>query len=253
MGKTLADFLIEKTKDLNQVDLAKAIGVSQSFLSRLKSGQNKTADLSLAVDLSVHFQEPLEKMLALIGKERYYEKLRRSLAKEFKKEPVLNFNMPEGEIEGVKVFDSPACLGPGYDMDEARDFNYMPIPKKELPRGYKSDPNRIICLPTKGTSMVPTILPDSYIWVDRYIPAETVTPGDIYAFLLPDGTVTIKRLIRVTDHQAIIDADNQDPAERKPTGSLKEFPMILPLREDLSVVRGRVIWILNRLVEKPKK
>jgi phage repressor protein C with HTH and peptisase S24 domain len=101
--------------------------------------------------------------------------------------------------------------------------------------------------------MVPTILPDSYIWVDRYIPAETVTPGDIYAFLLPDGTVTIKRLIRVTDHQAIIDADNQDPAERKPTGSLKEFPMILPLREDLSVVRGRVIWILNRLVEKPKK
>jgi phage repressor protein C with HTH and peptisase S24 domain len=169
------------------------------------------------------------------------------------KEPTLVFNMPEGEIEGVKVFDSPACLGPGYNMDEARDISYMPIPKKDLPRGYKSDPNRIICLPTKGTSMVPTILPDSYIWVDRYLPAEMVAPGDIYAFLLPDGTVTIKRLIRVTDHQAIIDADNQDPAERKPTGSLKDFPMILPLREDLSVVRGRVIWILNRLIEKPKK
>ncbi len=169
------------------------------------------------------------------------------------KEPTLVFNMPEGEIEGVKVFDTPACLGPGFNMDESAPAGYMPIPKKDLPRGYKSDPNRIICLPTKGTSMVPTILPDSYIWVDRDVPAESVLPGRIYAFLLPDRSVTIKRLVRLADHCAIIDADNQDPAERKDAGSLKEFPMILPLQEDHSVVRGRVIWILNRLVEKPKR
>ena len=31
-----------------------------------------------------------------------------------------------------------------------------------------------------------------------------------------------------------------------------DFPMVLPLQEDHSVVRGRVIWILNRLIEKPK-
>lgn len=164
------------------------------------------------------------------------------------KEPTLVFNMPAGEIEGVKVFDSPACLGPGYNMDECIPVGYMPIPKKDLPRGFKSDPNRIICLPTKGTSMVPTILPDSYIWIDRDVPAEVVTPGRIFAFLLPDRTVTIKRLVRLTDHCAIIDADNQDPAERKEAGALKDFPMILPLQEDHSVVRGRVIWILNRLM-----
>lgn len=169
------------------------------------------------------------------------------------KEPALVFNMPEGEIEGVKVYDTPACLGPGFNMDESAPAGYMPIPKKDLPRGFKSDPNRIICLPTTGTSMIPTILPDSYIWVDRMVPAETVLPGRIYAFLLPDRTVTIKRLVRLADHCAIIDADNPDPAERQEAGSLKDFPMILALQEDHSVVRGRVIWILNRLIEKPKK
>lgn len=163
------------------------------------------------------------------------------------KGPSLIFNMPKGNIEGVKVLDTPACLGPGYNMDECQPIGYMPIPKKDLPKGFSSERDRIVCFPTAGTSMIPTINPDSYIWVDRYVPIGAVVAGGIYAFLLPNGTVTIKRLIKLTDRSTIIDADNTDPAERKT--SLKDFPMILPLQEDHSVIRGRVIWILNRLIE----
>ncbi len=198
-------------------------------------------------------EDLLEKISKALNVPEYKLFSERPLVPYEQKEPTLVFNMPSGDIEGVKVFDSPACLGPGYNMDEIQPAGYMPIPKKDLPRGYKSDVNRIICLPTKGMSMVPTIMPDSYIWVDREVPSEAVAPGGIFAFLLPDGAVTIKRLVRLTDHCAIIDADNTDPAERQAAGSLKDFPMILPLREDHSVVRGRVIWILNRLVEKPKR
>jgi phage repressor protein C with HTH and peptisase S24 domain len=220
---------------------AKEKGFSNSYLNEILNGKRR-------------FNEDwLNKIAKALEVEPWQLLSDRPLIPYESKEPTLVFNMPDGEIEGVKVFDTPACLGPGFNMDECAPSGYMPIPKKDLPRGFKSDPNRIICLPTKGTSMVPTILPDSYIWVDRFVPAEAVLPGRIYAFLLPDRTVTIKRLVRVTDHCAIIDADNSDPAERKETGSLKDFPMILPLQEDQSVVRGRVIWILNRLVEKPKR
>lgn len=157
------------------------------------------------------------------------------------------------ETENIKVFADSACLGPGYDMDSCVPAGLMPLPKKDLPRGFKSQEDRIICLPTKGTSMIPTIMPGSYIWIDRDVPTEAVVQRSIYAFLLHDGTVTIKRLIRVTNNSIIIDADNMDPSERSENGTLKDFPMVLPLCEDHSVIRGRVIWILNRLIEEPKK
>lgn len=98
-----------------------------------------------------------------------------------------------------------------------------------------------------------TIFPNSYIWADRFVPVERVTPRGILALFLPERIVAIKRLVGATDHCAIIDVDNQDPAERKTTESLKDFPMILPLQEGYSIVCGRMIWILNRLREKPKK
>jgi len=54
----------------------------------------------------------------------------------------------------------------------------------------------------------------------------------------------------------IIDGDNHDPRARK-SEELKDYPMVLDLKEyteaDISPVKGRVIWVLNRLIEKPKK
>jgi len=47
--------------------------------------------------------------------------------------------------------------------------------------------------------------------------------------------------------------DNLDREERA-LGGLRRFPMALkiPEPEDPPIIVGRVIWILNRLIEKPK-
>ncbi|MHA1274633.1 MAG: S24/S26 family peptidase, partial [Promethearchaeota archaeon] len=95
----------------------------------------------------------------------------------------------------------------------------------------------------------------SIVWIDRLdvIPKE----GEIYAFYLMNSkTVTIKRLIKIDRHYMIIDGDNQNEEARK-TEELRDYPMVLDLKEyteaDISPVRGRVIWVLNRLIEKSKK
>ena len=147
-------------------------------------------------------------------------------------------------------------LGPGYEMSEAIPIDYAPIPKSLLPRGYKSDPDRILAFNTKGISMRPTINEGSIVWIDRgdVIPKE----GEVYAFLLKDfsNQVTIKRLTKIDRDFFIIDGDNQNPEDRK-TEDLKDFPMVLDLQEysdeDVSPVCGRVIWVLNRLIEQGKK
>lgn len=250
--KNLSDFLIEISKEKTLAEIAKAIGVSDSYLSKLRAGHYRAAGLDIIVDLSLYTGKPIDWMLKLIGKESYYPKLKRCMAREFQKDPIIQLNIPDGEFEGIKCLDSPVCLGPGSNMDEAQVMGFLPIHKSELPVGYKSEPDRIVCFPTEGRSMVPTIMPGSHIVIDRFVPAEWVTPGGIYAFLLSSGDVTIKRLIKLMDGSILIDADNQDPKERT-DGSAKDFPMVLPLREDHSIIRGRVIWIFNRLVEEPKQ
>ncbi|MGB7296556.1 MAG: S24/S26 family peptidase, partial [Candidatus Aminicenantales bacterium] len=80
---------------------------------------------------------------------------------------------------------------------------------------------------------------------------------EIYAFLLPTGGVTIKRLIKIQNYRLIIDGDNQETEIRNlddPIDGLKQYPMILECHEDDDQpIRGRVIWVLNRLIDKPKK
>jgi transcriptional regulator with XRE-family HTH domain len=243
MDRKSVGFNIRKFRQLRgitQEQLALQLGSHQSNINRIENGkQNYTLDFFFK--LSETLRTPAYEFFSA-SKLIPYET----------KEPTLVFDMPSGDFDGIRCFDSPVCLGPGYNMDEMQEVGYLPIHKSELPVGYKSEPGRIVCFLTKGTSMIPTIMPDSHIIVDRYVPAEWIVPGGLYAFLLPNGEVTIKRLLKLTDDSAIIDADNQDPKERK-EGSTKDFPMVLHLQEDESVVRGRVIWILNRLVEKPKK
>jgi hypothetical protein len=254
--KTLSDFLIEKTKNQTLASIAKAIGYSDSFLSKLRAGHYESAGINVAIDLSLYFHEPLEKILALIGKEKYYEKLKRNLAREFQKEPHLTFNSPEGDYEGIKLFPDPISLGPGYELSEMVPEDYAPLLKSMLPKGWKSDKDRIVAFRTKGISMKPTINDGSIVWIDRMDVVPKI--GEVYAFLLKDfgNIVTIKRLIKIDRHFMIIDGDNSNAEDRK-AEDLKDFPMVLNLKEyehdGVSPVRGRVIWVLNRLIEKPKK
>jgi len=112
-------------------------------------------------------------------------------------EPKLEFNQPEGEFEGIKLFEDPVSLGPGHEINELPLKDYIPLSKRFLPKRYKSDPDRIVAFETEGISMKPTINDGSIIWVDRMdvIPKE----GEIYAFLLKDfsNSVTIKRLTKI--------------------------------------------------------
>lgn len=159
-------------------------------------------------------------------------------------------------FEKIKLFEDALSLGPGNDVSEIPPADYLPFLKKYLPRGYKSDPDRIVAFPTTGISMRPTINPGSIVWIDRkdIVPKE----GEIYAFWLDDRqAVTVKRLIKHTKRYCIIDGDNKDAEDRR-SEELREFPMAIDCKEDeedghIWPIRGRVIWILNRLIEAPKK
>jgi len=170
------------------------------------------------------------------------------------KSPTLKFNMPEGNYVPIKLFNDPVILGPGYDMSELRPEGHIAILKKHLPVGFSSHEDRVVCFPTAGISMKPTINPDSFIWIDRDVPREEVMKGEIYAFLLPNDAVTIKRLVALNEEHVVIDGDNPDREERA-LGSLKGFPLALKIPEpdNLPIIVGRVIWIMNRLVKYNEK
>ena len=230
-------------KGLTQEQLGKLVGVTHATINHIENGiQNFT------IDKLIKIAEVLEIPLY----EFFVEK---PLVPYEDKEPILKFNMPEAELEGIKLFKDPISLGPGSIISEVVPEGYIPIPKEFLPKGYKSDQDRIVAVKGKGISMKPTINDGSIVWIDRLdvIPKE----GEIYAFyLMNSNTVTIKRLIKIDRHYMIIDGDNQDKEARK-TEELRDYPMVLDLKEyteaDISPIRGRVIWVLNRLIEKPKK
>jgi phage repressor protein C with HTH and peptisase S24 domain len=164
--------------------------------------------------------------------------------------------VPE-RFEKVKLFEDSLSLGPGNEIAEIPPADYLPFLKKLLPRGYKSDPDRIVAFPTTGISMKPTILPGSIVWIDR----KDVQPkeGQIYAFWLADRhAVTVKRIIKINKRYCIIDGDNKNEDERS-LEELRDFPMVIDCKDHEDdqghpwPIRGRVIWVLNRFIEEPKK
>jgi len=223
---------------------AREKGLSNSYLNEILNGRRR-------------FNEDwLNKISKALGVEPYQLLADRPLVPYEDKEPQMIFNSPEGDYEGIKLFPDPISLGPGYELSEMVPEDYAPLLKSMLPKGWKSDKERIVAFRTKGISMKPTINDGSIVWIDRMDVLPKI--GEVYAFLLKDfgNIVTIKRLIKIDRHFMIIDGDNSNAEDRK-AEDLKDFPMVLNLKEyehdGVSPVRGRVIWVLNRLIEKPKK
>lgn len=161
------------------------------------------------------------------------------------------------DMENIKFFEDPLSLGPGNEISEIPPSEFLPFMKKLLPRGYKSDPDRIVAFPTSGISMKPIINPGSIVWIDR----KDIQPkeGEIYAFWLADrNAVTVKRIIKINKRYCIIDGDNRNEEDRK-SEELRDFPMVIDCKEHEGdqgspwPIRGRVIWVLNRFIEEPKK
>lgn len=230
---------------LTQEQLAKAIGVTHPTINRLENGkQNVTLDV-------------LDKISKRLGVEPYSFFSKDSLVPYLQvREEHAVYHTSRDEMENVKYFEDPLSLGPGTEISEIPPSEYLPFLKRFLPRGYKSDPDRIVAFPTAGISMRPTIFPGSIVWIDR----KDIQPkeGEIYAFWLADrNTVTVKRLIKINKRYCIIDGDNRDAEDRK-SEELRDFPMVIDCKEYEEgehpwPIRGRVIWILNRLIEEPKR
>jgi transcriptional regulator with XRE-family HTH domain len=254
MGNKLSDFILEKTKGVNQVDLAKALGVSQSFLSRLKSGQIKTADATLAIDMAVFFREPLEKMLALVGKERYCPKIREALGPDNQKEPTIVEIFPDQEtkleFDSLQTRDDfvairivgTASLGPGLAIHSEETKGYALVYKNAIPRKARKQTRRqekIVCVFSKGTSMLPTIQDKSLVAIDIE-DRDEIQNNKIYAVAIPeereDG-ISLKRVVKSGNFLMLL-ADNQNEPG---------FPKFIN-RADLEYnpICGRVVWAWNK-------
>jgi transcriptional regulator with XRE-family HTH domain len=251
MGSALSNFLLEKTRNMNQVDLARALGVSQSFLSRLKSGQIKTADATLAVDMAVFFHEPIQKMLSLVGKDAYYAKMKEALFPEFQKDPIILEAFPD---ESTKIeFDrfrsrddflpirivGAGSLGPGRFVSSEETKGYALIYRHALPKkaaAQKRDREKIVCLFAEGQSMTPTIQDGSLVAVDIEDRAE-IHKNKIYAVELPDAGVTLKRVIRSADHFMLFADNPNEPG----------FPTCVSMEGlGYNPICGRVVWAWNK-------
>jgi transcriptional regulator with XRE-family HTH domain len=228
---------------LTQRDIGQDVQVKPSYIARIENGKaNFTIDKLLGI----------AKFLRVPVYSFFHS---RPLTPFQEKEPRLVFNSPEADYMAVKLFGDPALLGPGYEIGEMIPSDYVPILKDHLPEDVRAEKDRVVAFPAPDNSMAPTINRGAVLWVDRK--AGEPRPGEVYAFWLKDAgnTVTVKRLIHADHHFLIIDGDSRNEKERS-SGDLKDYPRVLNLKDydqrGIAPVRGRVIWALNRLQEKPE-
>ena len=248
VDRRILGFNVRKAREkagLTQEQLGKAIGLTHATINRLENGkQNVTLDV--LEKISKHLKIETYSLFSKSYLVPYLEV----------REEQASYHTAHEEMENIKFFEDPLSLGPGYEISEIPPSEFLPFMKRLLPRGYKSDPDRIVAFPTSGISMKPTIFPGSIVWIDR----KDIQPkeGEIYAFWLSDrNAVTVKRLIKINKRYCIIDGDNKNEEDRK-TEELRDFPMVIDCKENDEEdhpwpIRGRVIWVLNRFIEEPKK
>jgi len=226
---------------LVQKDIADAIGVKASYITRIENGDanftiDKLFDISKVLKIP-EYELLSEKPLILFEE----------------KDPILSFNQPEADYVAIPQFKNAESLKPEYDLSEEVPIDYVPIHKSMLPGDYNKDPLRIVAVSVKNALMQPTITDGSILWIDRM---DTKPSEDqIYVFLLPNSSITIKRLIKMDRHFCIIGID-QSNGHPHPGNLNERFPMVLECKESEGKpwpIRGRVIWIMNRQLERRKK
>jgi transcriptional regulator with XRE-family HTH domain len=228
---------------LTQSTVAQSVRVKPSYIARIENGKaNFTIDKLLGI----------ARVLRVPAYTFFHS---RPLVPFKEKEPRLVFNSPEADYMAVKLFGDLALLGPGYEIAEMIPADYVPILREHLPEELRAEKDRVVAFPAPDNSMTPTINKGAILWIDRR-PAEP-RAGEVYAFWLrdPAASVTIKRLIHIDHHFFIIDGDSRNEKERA-SGDLRDYPRVLSLKDyeprGITPVRGRVIWALNRLMDKPE-
>ena len=242
MDKTQIGRVIRKKrtqKGYTQKQVGEAAGVKPSYIARIEKGK---ANFTI---------EKLLKIAVFLEVPPYALFDTKPLIPYRLKTPKLIFNSPQADYQAVKVFPDLKILAPGIEISELIPLDYVPLHKSLLPQAGGDLKDRVIAFPISDNSMAPAIIKSSLVWVDRLDIEPRV--GQIYAFLLREASnaVTVKRLTKIERHFLIIDGDNQDPACRR-AEELKDYPLVLHFKkteaEDTPLVRGRVIWVLNRLL-----
>jgi len=225
-------------KGYTQRQVAAACGVRPSYIARIENGR---ANFTI---------EKFLKIASFLQVPPYGLFDTKPLVPYRQKPPRLVFDSPEGDYTTVKLFADPGMLAPGYEISELIPLDFVPVLKDLVPHSTKADKDRVVAVLAADNGMAPVINRGSVIGLDR----SDVEPrvGEIYAFLLREAqnAVTIKRLTKIDRHHLIIDGDNPSPSLRR-SGELKDYPMLLSLKkgehEDAPLIRGRVLWVLNRL------
>ncbi|MBD3414537.1 MAG: hypothetical protein GF421_08920 [Candidatus Aminicenantes bacterium] len=87
--------------------------------------------------------------------------IRESLIAETKlKESLRPYRKKTFDYEAIKLFEDTITLGPGHEINELPPKDYIPLSKKFPPKGFKSDPDRIVAFETEGISMKPLSMTD---------------------------------------------------------------------------------------------
>jgi len=140
----------------------------------------------------------------------------------------------------IRILSDPAAMGPGRNVASGATDGYAVIYDVALPRIAKRQTRRdekIVCLWAMGDSMEPTIQKRALVAVDlRANTIESVENRKIYAMWLPEGGITLKRVIRSDSHLILI-ADNPEA---------EGYPRVLTGEDAERAVRGKVIWWWSR-------
>lgn len=132
----------------------------------------------------------------------------------------------------IQQFSAKAAAGNGYHNDHVEVREGLVFKRSWLRRsGVKAESLCVIY--AEGSSMEPTISDGDVLLIDGS--DRFARSGRVYAFVRPDGSVSVKRLIQQVAGDWIIRSDNQDKA-RYPDETIKP--------DDLAHINiiGRSVW-----------
>jgi hypothetical protein len=157
------------------------------------------------------------------------------------------FSSPDPEIQAefertekrdtfvpIRILADPVAMGPGREVGNGATDGYAIISDVALPkiaRSQKRKDEKVICVWALGDSMEPTIQQKALVAIDlRVQTLEAVQNRKIYAVWLPEGGITLKRVVR-REEQLILIADNPNA---------EEFPRVLLGEDAERAIRGKV-------------